>query len=132
MKLQECNHTTVIERGCPQGSVLSPFLWNLIADEILATPSRDGTKIQAFADDLMIMKTAMNKSTIQIHLQNKIEEIVKWGSRNQLLFSANKSETITFTRKHKNIDINLSLENVPIPQKNQVKYLGVIIDHKLT
>ncbi len=43
-----------IKRGCPQGGILSPFLWNLIVDDLLKFSAKDiPGYLQAFADDLI-------------------------------------------------------------------------------
>ena len=48
--------TAVAQRGCPQGGVLSPLIWNLVMNGLLGklrvqVPS---LLIQGFADDLVI------------------------------------------------------------------------------
>ena len=40
--------------GCPQGGVLSPFLWNLVLNDLLAKFGNSNV-LQAFADDLVII-----------------------------------------------------------------------------
>ena len=50
------NATRLIKtkRGCPQVGVLSPFLWNLVIDDLLQyTAKHIPGYIQAFADDIM-------------------------------------------------------------------------------
>ena len=42
-----------IKRGCPQGGILSPFLWNLVVDSLLSyTRDKIPCDLQGFADDL--------------------------------------------------------------------------------
>ncbi|GIX76034.1 RNA-directed DNA polymerase from mobile element jockey [Caerostris darwini] len=41
--------------GVPQGSSLGPVLWNIFIDEILRLDFGSNVKIQAFADDLLLM-----------------------------------------------------------------------------
>jgi hypothetical protein len=41
-----------ISRGCPQGGVLSPLLWYLLVDELLARFSGGGVFIQECADNI--------------------------------------------------------------------------------
>ncbi|GFT37803.1 uncharacterized protein TNCV_4128741 [Trichonephila clavipes] len=46
----------VLEKGCPQGSVMGPFLWNLIMNDLLCTISKfqNCHKIP-FADDVLLI-----------------------------------------------------------------------------
>ena len=43
-----------INKGCPQGEVLSPFQWNLLLD-VLLQKFNNSDNIQAFADDLSLL-----------------------------------------------------------------------------
>jgi hypothetical protein len=40
-----------ISRGCLQGGVLSPLLWCLVVDDLLARLSGNGVFIQGYTDD---------------------------------------------------------------------------------
>ncbi|GFY75448.1 hypothetical protein TNIN_170201 [Trichonephila inaurata madagascariensis] len=46
----------VLEKGCAQGSVMGPFLWNLIMNDLLCTISKfqNCHKI-SFADDVLLI-----------------------------------------------------------------------------
>ena len=132
LTLNNCEHTAIVERGCPQGSVISTFLWNLIVDEALRLSFPYRVRIQAFEHDLIITKTGMNEISIQINLQHSINKLVAWGKRNHLKFSGEKTELITFTRKHRTLDhLSLRVDDVRILPKKQTKYLGVTMDQKL-
>ena len=51
-------------RGCPQGRILSPFLWNLVVDSLLNyTKNRIPCDIQGFADDLSLIATLESPSS---------------------------------------------------------------------
>lgn len=43
-----------MKKGVPQGSVLGPFLWNLVYDGIWRLDFQTGCRIQAFADDIAL------------------------------------------------------------------------------
>ena len=47
--------TRRVSRGCPQGGVLSPLLWNITMNGLLSDPSIHQDFLQAFADDLAIL-----------------------------------------------------------------------------
>ena len=45
-----------VERGCPQGSICGPFIWNLMMDELLWKLDESGCKCFAYADLLRIVE----------------------------------------------------------------------------
>jgi hypothetical protein len=42
--------TAKVVGGCPQGGVLSPLLWNLVADRLLTTTNDQGFSTFGYAD----------------------------------------------------------------------------------
>jgi len=55
-------------RGCPQGGVLSPLLWSLLVDELLAIIRLWEVEVQAYADDLVILlRGKMRKQSQQYY-----------------------------------------------------------------
>nr|CAH7735162.1 unnamed protein product [Callosobruchus chinensis] len=51
------------ERGCPQGGVLSPRLWNLVVDRLLVALNDQGMFAQGYADDIVILITGKQENT---------------------------------------------------------------------
>ncbi|CAK1544675.1 unnamed protein product, partial [Leptosia nina] len=49
--------TKTMSRGCVQGSVCGPTMWNLIMDELLDISLPAGCHIQAYADDVLLINT---------------------------------------------------------------------------
>ncbi|KAG0724244.1 RNA-directed DNA polymerase from mobile element jockey [Chionoecetes opilio] len=45
------------ENGTPQGSILSPFLFNILMEELISLPLPPGTKLLCYADDLALYCT---------------------------------------------------------------------------
>ena len=54
-----------IRRGCPQGGILSPFLWNLVVDDLLKFSAKEiPGYLQAFADDLVTLAEGSDTGVI--------------------------------------------------------------------
>ena len=54
-----------ISKGCPQGSVLAPTLWNLIFDDLLSAPMPDGVNIFGYADDAAVVVKADSRPEVE-------------------------------------------------------------------
>ena len=131
LQINDSKTNISIEKGCPQGSTLSPLLWNIVVDEALNLPLPPGVRIQAYADDLVILITGLNEEAIQNNLQKACNALTTWGKSVCLDFSAEKTEFIVFTRKRKQLDLTINVNGIAIKSSPNVKYLGVILDSKL-
>ena len=67
--------TRYVDRGTPQGGVLSPLLWLLVLNNILAKFDKTESKIVAYADDLAITIIGLDPSTIKNKKQISLKEI---------------------------------------------------------
>ena len=56
-----------ISRGCPQGGVLSPLLWCLLVDDLLARLSGSGVFIQGHAEYMSSRSGYISKQGIRTH-----------------------------------------------------------------
>ena len=57
-----------IDLGCPQGSTLSPFLWNILIDKLLGAQYPFGFEIIAYADDLVLCTYDADPAIAVYHL----------------------------------------------------------------
>ena len=53
--LMSSSITAKVTRGCPQGRVLSPLLWNLVDDRLLTVKNDLGFNTFGYADDTVII-----------------------------------------------------------------------------
>ena len=71
--------------------------------------------------------------TIERQLQQGLNNLQLWADQNGFKFSETKTVCVHFCTSRKlHPDPLLKLNNTPIPVVKQVKFLGVIFDHKLT
>jgi ribonuclease HI len=124
----ECRN---VWRGLPQGSVLSPTLFNLYCHDLEAMIPDDCSIIQ-YADDIAIYCSNKNIKSAAKSISSALEKVSIWMYNNSLKLSAHKSQTVMFSRKHSNPEITLKCEGIPIPQVDEVKFLGLLINRKLS
>jgi hypothetical protein len=53
--LMGSNLTAQVARGCPQAGILSPLLWNLVADRLLVETNDPGFSTFGYADNIVII-----------------------------------------------------------------------------
>ena len=132
------NHKTAtkrikIRRGCPQGGVLSPFLWNLIVDDLLNYTAKEiPGYLQAFADDLICLCEGDDLEVIRSRTQKTINTIEKWCTTKGLNISALKTQIVMFTwNRNWSLDRGIKVGGHHIELSNSAKFLGVTLDSKL-
>ena len=123
--------TRLFRDGVPQGSVLSPTLFNLFLHDI-PTPTSEDIKISSYADDITITSTHAKHSTAATNLQPYLDTLQNWLTKNRLKVAPEKSTATLITldlKEHSLTDKTpVTLYNTPIPYTNRVKILGVTYD----
>lgn len=120
------------EEGVPQGSVLSCTLFALAINNIAENLPID-VKYSLYVDDLMIYTSSSSIPSIERRLQNSIRNITSWTDTNGFTLSAPKTVAVHFHRKRGlQPEPSLFLYNQPIKFDTTQKFLGMILDQKLT
>ncbi|KAL5262422.1 hypothetical protein ACHWQZ_G007967 [Mnemiopsis leidyi] len=91
---KDSTKTIRIKRGCPQGGILSTFLWNLVIDDLLNLSPKDTPGyLQAFADDIVSLAEGNDLDVIWDRTQKTLNTIMKWCTTKDLTISALKTTT---------------------------------------
>jgi len=90
------------------------------------------TKVVAYADDLLIAVRGDSIREVEKHANAEMSKIDEWSRRNKIKFNDKKSKVILVTRRKRreNKNITIYLHFQPLEQVTQMKYLGIILDHK--
>ena len=122
-----------VGRGCPQGGILSPVLWNLVMNEAMKTGEKvKAVKPYGYADDLSLLAQGIDMNTIIDNLQYNLNIYEKWADENHLRFSPSKTKAMVFTNKRKYNMKAITIHGKKIEIVDTFKYLGVTIDNRLT
>lgn len=118
-------------RGLLQGSVLSPILYNIYSHDLDKSISSFVNVLQ-YADDLLLYTIDKSIQTCCSNLSASISCLQNWLDHNGLNISATKSSVVLFSRSKLPPPIFISYKNTTIPVKSSVKFLGIVLDSKLT
>ena len=118
------------EQGVPQGAILSTTLFNVKLNDIIncLDYKTDGS---LYVDDFCICFRSKNMRTIERHLQQCLNRIEDWATRNGFKFSKSRTQCVHFCQQRKiHNDPALYIYGSQIPVVAESKFLGVIFDKK--
>ncbi len=119
--------------GVPQGSILGPLLFLLYVND-LSCISPKLSYIQ-FADDTNIFMTGNSLEDIFNVLNDELKLISAWMRANKLALNLSKTNFMIMSSPRSRININdykVYIDGHNSEGVNQCKFLGVIIDDKMT
>lgn len=83
-------HQALVMRGCPQGGVLSPLLWNLVVNELITKLNNEHFMTIGYADDLVILISGLVINTLCDLTQTALKIVEKWCKENDLSVNPKK------------------------------------------
>jgi hypothetical protein len=131
------NNTIKLERTVtkdyPQGSHCGSSLWNIFYNSLLNIKFTHYTKVIAFADDIMLLTRATSVLETENLTNIELSKISKWAHNNKTRFNEHKSKVMLVSRRKRRErkELDIYLNNKPLKQVNNMKYLGIILDSKL-
>jgi len=84
--------TRLVNRGTPQGGVLSPLLWNIAVNKV-------GCKVVAYADDVAIIFNGKYPQTLCDLMTAKLEILSERSIKKGLGVNHSKTELVLFTNR---------------------------------
>ena len=122
----KCSDQRQITSSVPQGSVLSPALFNVLLSDL---PQSREVKTLVYADDITLYVTATNLNDARAAMQEALNKFEEWTTRWGMQISPQKSCTLMFTQKRSlGSGPQLTIGNNSIPCGQQNKLLGVTLD----
>jgi hypothetical protein len=125
----EISTPRVMQAGVPQGSVLSPTLFNMYVND---APQTGFVHLSLFADDTCLYATDRKEGFIARELQLGLSSIEAWFELWNIKINEDKTRGIYFSRSGRPPESHFTLNGRDIPFVNSAKYLSVIFDRKIT
>lgn len=120
-----------ISAGVPQGSCLSPLLFNIYLSDI---PKFASSKLALFADDTALINSHTNILLARNKLQIDLNRYSVWANNWRIKINMDKCQAKIFTLCKPITPPPLLIHNTPIPwlsSSSSIKYLGLYLDTKL-
>ena len=108
--------------------MLGPVLYTLYTTDL---PIRRDVIVATYADDSTILAAHQDPEIASRILQTQLSDIRTWLDKWRIKESETKSVHITFTTRKRNCR-TVNLYGRPLPSVNEVKYLVMYLDRRLT
>lgn len=129
-----------LKSGVPQGSILSPLLFNIYVNDMCTAVS--DCILYQYADDTLLLTRHLSYPKSIEMLQRSSNQLMEWFNRNLLDINISKTKLVCFHNPLKVISLNVPFflhtsECIlchcdQIPYSDTVKYLGILLDSDLS
>ena len=114
--------------GVPQGSLLGPFFFNIIVNDV--NYSAGSSSLRLYADDTTQYIAHRNHCTLETTLNQDIKRLTLWCTANYLQVNSTKTQTMALGKTQ--YTQNLFIGDKSIEIEPTLKILGVTVDRNLS
>ena len=127
--------TRNLTMGLPQGSPLSPVLFNVYTKGLADLNANGHAKVLTLADDGLIYKTAKEIKDATTGVQSQLREASQWCTKTGSFINPDKAQMLLCTLDNKAAGqpvAPVTFGGTDIERTDQLRYLGVHFDRMLT
>ena len=126
----QCSSTQNVYCGVPQGSLLGPLLFIIYINDI--QNSSNILSFVLFADDSNVLLSHSDPNILINTLNIELDKLLQWIRANRLSINLQKTKCMLFSNSIDNLPHNIKLDDTNIETVSSMKFLGLIIDNKLS
>ncbi|XP_050705387.1 uncharacterized protein LOC126990784 [Eriocheir sinensis] len=115
------------DNGTPQGGILSPLLFNLLVEHLVALHTNEQVRVLSYADDIAIVASgSRHVSRARAMLRRLLDSCSLLG----LVPNPTKTKAMAF--RYSTPPAPFLVNDVPVPWVPHFTYLGMVIDSRLS
>ncbi|KAK9701483.1 Reverse transcriptase (RNA-dependent DNA polymerase) [Popillia japonica] len=120
-----------ITRGCPQGSICGPAVWNMMMGVLLNELNESGCKVIAYADDLLLMIEGNSRRMLEENGSTWMRMVIDWGERMGVSVFDTKTECMLLKGILSRAP-SVRMGESGMKYVKEVKYLGVSVGERMS
>jgi len=124
-----CSEYRTISMGVPQGSILGPLMYVVFVNDIFNISH--SVKCVLYADDTVIIVSGKTMYGLHLLAQYYFSLFSRWFALNNLCLNDSKTHFVIFGYNDNKYNV-LMFDNHIVQRVSNVRYLGIIIDEKLS
>ena len=124
------SHMQYIKDGVPQGSLLGPLLFLVYINDFHR--SSDVLSFILFADDSNLFYSHPDPYILANTLNIELNKVTQWIKANKLSLNMQKTKYMLFSNSIEQLPINIIFDDTPLEEVTDIKFLGIIVDNKLS
>ncbi|KAH7963912.1 hypothetical protein HPB52_023785 [Rhipicephalus sanguineus] len=123
--------------GSPQGSPISPLLWNVIIHGLLSLPMPEGVVVQAYADDTVILIPGAKRQELSDKASEVLRRVDKWAAQVKVKLSREKTSCVLFSHGVGGMErvrptVRTDSSQPGLKYTDTLRILGVVFDRRLS
>ena len=127
VNMYDCVESEVV-RGCPQGSICGPYIWNLMMDSLLERLEHSC----AYADDLLVLVEGQSRADIERLAGECMSKVFEWGESVGVSVALDKTVMMLLKGKLSRTRYpNVQVNGVSLRYETEVKYLGIRMSERM-
>ena len=125
----------IIAPGLPQGSAISPVLFNVYTSKIASLEAPGVGRILTFADDILAYRQGRDRKQTAQELQATVDKVFDWCTEMSAVVHPDKASVLWCSLDNRIVRADvpgLTIDGRNINRESNLKYLGITFDRSLS